>query len=219
MNRPVRIRRARADRSALRAEPDRATELVPIGLARRAHGVGGELLVQALGDTLPAVRAGDHLLARFRRVTLPDRSLTVRSIRPAHGGAYILALEEISNREDARRTGGAELCVPRSRLPPLAPGEFYRADLIGADVVTESGESIGIVHAFLDLPQHDVLVVQDGRRETLLPMVEDSIREIDVDARRIVVRPFLDEAAVVRRPSDREARSVGAMHSLARGRA
>ena len=207
MNRPVKSRLDRAARSAKPSEADRAPELVPIALARRAHGVSGEVLVQALGDTLPSVRAGEQLVARYRRPTHPERPLTVRSIPPTHGDAYSVEPDEICTREDARTTGAAEPCVPRSRLPALDLGEFYRTDLIGLDVIDESGESFGIVHAFLDLPQHDVLVVRDGTRETLLPMLEDWIQMIDLEARRIVARPFLDEAPVPRPTPARTARS------------
>lgn len=194
MNTPVKSRRARADRSTgLAPSAARVAELVPIGLTRRSHGVAGEVLVQALGETLRSVRVGERLVARFRLRSQPERSLTIRRIRPTHGDVHLLEFEEIRNREDARAVCGSEVCVPRSRLPSLEPGEFYRTDLLGLEVITESGERLGLVHAFLDLPQHDVLVVRDGTREALLPMVEGSIHAIDLEAGRIVATPFLDE--------------------------
>lgn len=194
MNRPVKARRARADRSPPQLEAVGTTaDLVPIGLTRRPHGVAGEVLVQALGETLPSVEEGEPLVVRFPRRSDSKRSLTVRRIRPTHGDLHLLALDEIRTREDARTLCGAELCVPRSRLPALRSGEYYRADLLGLAVVTESGDTIGVVEGFLDLPQHDVLVVRNGSREVLLPMVEDSVHAIELQAGRIVASLFLDE--------------------------
>lgn len=198
MNRPVKARRARADRSP--PPPGvvgTAADLVPIGLARRPHGVAGEVLVQALGETLPSVEEGEPLVIRFPRRADSKRSFTVRRIRPTHGDLHLLALDEIRTREDARSVCGAELCVPRSRLPALQSGEFYRADLLGMAVVTASGDAIGVVQGFLDLPQHDVLIVRNGSREVLLPMVEDTVHAIELQAGRIVASVFLDEPPAV----------------------
>lgn len=207
MNRPAKARRARADRSSPPPGVVGTTaDLVPIGLARRAHGVAGEVLVQALGETLPSVEEGEHLVARFPRRSNSMRSFTVRRIRPTHGDLHLLALAEIRTREDARTVCGAELCVPRSRLPALQSGEFYREDLLGLAVVTESGDAIGVVEGFLDLPQHDVLIVRDGSREVLLPMVEDSVHAIELQSGRIVASVFLDQPPAVE-GSARPARS------------
>lgn len=157
--------------------------------------------MQALGETLPAVGPGESLVARFRGRSTGERPLTVRRIRPTHGDLHLLELDEIRTREDAKAVCGAELCVPRSRLPALDNDEFYRADLLGLEVRTVSGETLGTVHAFLDLPQHDVLVVRNGAHETLIPMVEGSIHAIDLGAGRIVASPYLDETPAPARAS------------------
>lgn len=203
MTRPVKPRRARADLSSDEALAARVADPVPIGVARRAHGVAGEMLVQALGETLASVREGEGIIAHFRRPSCPPRRLTIRRIRPTHGGGHLVEFGEIRSREEAKALCGAEICVPRSRLATLEPDEFYRTDLLGLAVVTESGEPLGIVHAFLDLPQHDILVVRDGSRETLLPMVEGSIHAVELGARRIVASRFLDELAATRQSTKR----------------
>ncbi len=168
---------------------------VPIGRVLKAHGLSGALLVDAFGETLASLESGETVMVVLGRAVggaataSTARRFTIRAARALHGISVLVELAEIESREDAAGLRGAELQVERSRLPPLDPGEFYRGDLLNLEVVKPGGEPLGRVHAFLDLKAHDVLVVRDANRETLLPMVDDVIREIDVAAGRIVATP------------------------------
>jgi 16S rRNA processing protein RimM len=184
--------------------------LVPIGRVRRAHGIAGEVLTEAFGDTLGSLTPGESVIARFTRAARPDRELTVRAVRPTHGEQHLLQFDNVLSREQGVMLGGAEVCVPRCRLAELSPDEFYRSDLLGLEVFTESGTALGRIDAFLELPQHEVLIVRHGTRETLLPMIEGTILSIDLVSKRIVAAPFLEErAAVDASPASRSGEANG----------
>ncbi len=184
--------RARAVDGAPTSPAD--TRLVPVGSVLRAHGVHGALLVRAFGDTLVSLEAGESVAMRSRDSESAERTLTVASVRATHAQLCIVAFREVDDRERAQRCRGSEICVPRERLPDLEPEEYYRADLLGMEVRTLSGQHLGEVTGFLDLPQHDVLVVRGATGELLLPMIEGTIHEIDIAARRMIATPFLDES-------------------------
>ncbi len=69
-------------------------------------------------------------------------------------------------------------------------GAFLWRDLIGLDVVTPDGQPIGAVRDLIRAGGADVLVVDTGGSELLLPMIESVIRSIDVAAKRIVATPL-----------------------------
>ena len=72
-------------------------------------------------------------------------------------------------------------------MPPLAPGEYYWADLEGLRVVTLDGVELGTVDHLFATGANDVLVVH-GARERLLPFVRGTVVvEIDLDARLLRV--------------------------------
>jgi 16S rRNA processing protein RimM len=77
---------------------------------------------------------------------------------------------------------------PATLLPPLPEGEFYWYELIGCQVVSESGESVGAVREIWETGAHDVLVVEDenGVRR-LIPTAAELMKKVDLVARRIVV--------------------------------
>ncbi len=68
-----------------------------------------------------------------------------------------------------------------------APG--YRVkDLDGCAVVTESGETLGLLKDVYPTGANDVFVVRGEQREYLVPALKDVVLEIDLAARRILVR-------------------------------
>ena len=80
-----------------------------------------------------------------------------------------------------RRSGAPELWVERRELPALAAGEFYRADLVGFEVVNLAGRTLGRVDHFLDLPANAVMVVS-GERDRWVPVGGQQLFRVDVGA-------------------------------------
>ncbi len=104
-----------------------------------------------------------------------------------HGSTVIAKLRGTDDRDAALEWVGAEIGVPRSALPELPPGEYYRRDLEGLDVVATSGEHLGRVDHLLETGAHDVLVL-DGDARRLIPFALGRIvREVDLEGGRIVV--------------------------------
>jgi ribosomal 30S subunit maturation factor RimM len=67
--------------------------------------------------------------------------------------------------------------------PHLEEGEFLLSELLGMNVVTETGEAIGEVLDIMESPAHDLLVTERG----LIPMRREFIKEVDKHKRQIVV--------------------------------
>lgn len=104
-----------------------------------------------------------------------------------HGGSVIVRLQGIDSREAAEALKGYEISVRRSQLPPAAPGEFYRVDLIGLRVVNLDGAEFGEIVDVMDTGANDVLVVQ-GDRERLVPFVQGVfVRSVSLAESRVVV--------------------------------
>ena len=59
-------------------------------------------------------------------------------------------------------------------------------ELVGLDVVEEGGRGLGKVTAVAAGIANDVLELDSG---LALPMVEDCVRDIDLETRRILVAP------------------------------
>jgi len=102
------------------------------------------------------------------------------------GGALTVKLAGIEDRDQAQALRGAQVCVPRSELPQRDDRDFYRADLIGCEVVNLDGASLGNVQHFIESPAQVLMVVR-GTREFWIPAVPQHLRRVDLQARRVVV--------------------------------
>ena len=166
--------------------------LVRLGRIFRPHGVQGELKVApdmedpARFEELDVVYVGPD----EGRVT-PRRITSVRYQETKRGTTVILRLDGIDDRGDAEVIAKQYLYATEEDLPPLDEDEIFVHDLIGLDVVTEAGESVGTVANVLPMPAHDVYVVhRAGQPEKMIPAVEDFIVEVDLEGGRLVVRPI-----------------------------
>jgi 16S rRNA processing protein RimM len=71
-------------------------------------------------------------------------------------------------------------------LPAPGPDSYYVFQLVGLDVVEEGGRRLGAVREVAPGVANDVLELDSG---LALPMHEECVREVDLEAGRIVVTP------------------------------
>lgn len=104
-----------------------------------------------------------------------------------HGKGVVARLEGCSDRDQARLLLGREISIRRAQLPEAGAGEYYWSDLEGLKVVGINGERLGTVDHLLETGAHDVLVVR-GEAECLIPFVlEEVIKEVDLETGKIRV--------------------------------
>lgn len=103
-----------------------------------------------------------------------------------HQQGIVARLDGYDDRDAASTLLGCEIAVRSEQLAVLPRGEYYWSELIGLNVVTTEGVSLGVVEKLLETGSNDVLVVQ-GERERLLPYLPGSV-VIDVDKTAGVMR-------------------------------
>lgn len=142
-----------------------------------AHGVTGEVRLKLFGEGVESLR-------RFRAFN--DSSLTLGKLRDDGKGGAIARFAEITDRTAAEGLRGTALTVPRSALPPLAEGEYYHADLIGLNAVSDADEDLGTCIAVENFGAGDVLEIErpNGKR-FMVAMRPEAV--IAWDAGRVVI--------------------------------
>ena len=138
----------------------------------RPHGVDGAFVVEAASDDPGRFEVGARLL-------VDGTPATVVVSRQVGKGRRAIKL-------DRRAERGAELTISRDALPPLDGDSYYVADLIGMEVLDEGGARVGFVRDVVPGPANDALVLDVG---VLLPLVEDCVREVDLEGRRVLLNP------------------------------
>jgi 16S rRNA processing protein RimM len=144
--------------------------LVPIGRVGRPHGLDGAFVVEHASDD-------DRRWDVGASVFVGGEPATITLSRRVGGARRAIRLDRAVER-------GAELAVPLSDLPAPGPDSFYAFQLVGLEAVDENGQALGRVAGVHPGVANDNLELTDG---TLVPLIEDAIRTIDLEAARVVV--------------------------------
>ena len=152
-------------------------------------GIQGWLKVQALGDDpLSWRKMPQWWIGRNPDSQRPEdwRALAPRGLR-MHGKGVVAALEGIDDRSAAEAIDGWFIAAPREALPPPGKDEYYWTDLIGLRVSGTGGVALGTVRKLLSTGAHDVLEIEDGETERLIPFVAAYVQDVDLVAGEIRV--------------------------------
>lgn len=167
-----------------RRDSSQETTHLVIGRILGARGLAGQLKVQVLTDfpqrfsQLKTVLLGDELAPRAVEWTR------------LHQGGIIMKLQGCDTANEAARLRGKTLSVPMEEAVPLSPGQYYWHQIIGLEVWTVQGQSIGVVTDILHTGSADVYIVRAGDKEVLIPAIEDVIKAIDLELGRITIEPM-----------------------------
>ncbi|MEW6264722.1 MAG: ribosome maturation factor RimM [Thermodesulfobacteriota bacterium] len=163
----------------------RADELVLIGQITRPHGVRGEVRVRPFTESPASFARYDRLYLRVPGRA--EKDYQVKEVRP-HKTVVLLKLKGIRTREQAEALRGAGVYIRRDWLPRLPADEYYWKDLIGLSAYDEAGRCLGRVENIFTAGEVEILVITDGRRETLAPFRAEVILQVDVDQRRLLIK-------------------------------
>ena len=103
-----------------------------------------------------------------------QRDLTLAALRKQPKGGWIARFKEITDRNGAEALHGCSVMIKEAERAPLPEGEYYVDQLLGLDVVTDTGRSLGKLTDVLNTPAHDVYVTDDGAHDSRLPEISSS---------------------------------------------
>ncbi len=159
-----------------------SSALIQLGFVGAPFGVRGWVKLRSHTD--PAERLLEH-----RSLTIGQGSDWQNYRIEASGrsgGALTVKLAGVEDRDQAQALRGAQVCVLRSELPQRDDKDFYRADLIGCEVVNLEGLGLGTVQHFIETPAQVLMVVR-GTQEYWIPAVPLHLRRVELQARRVTV--------------------------------
>ena len=158
-------------------------EFVCLGAIAAAHGIKGEVKLKPFTDQPLGIGAYGPLFDETG-----CRRFEVLKLRLA-GNAVIARFSGIDDRTSAESLIGIRLYAPRAALPEPDHEEYYQADLIGLEVLDQTGNSIGEVSAVHNFGAGDILEIRpEGSGEpVLVPFTKGCVPTVDIKARRIEV--------------------------------
>lgn len=159
-------------------------QLLVVGKIVRPHGVRGDVRVEIMTSFPRRLRTAQDLYmdpAPTNPKTL--KPLHVESARPDKPGYWVFRFEEVPDRDTAETVRNQYIYMPLADAEPLEDGEVYLFQVMGLNVITESGEALGKVVEIIETGANDVYVVRgEAYGEVLIPAIDSVINKIDIES-------------------------------------
>jgi len=146
-----------------------------------AFGIKGWVKLQTFteyADSLDAFKtwylSNPALIGAWGAVEVEDFAVNVKAV--------VAKFKGCDDRTAAENFAKREIAVPREWLDSAAEGEYYWIDLIGATVLTQLGEKIGVVASLMETGANDVLVIKPdapATAEILIPFIDQYLVNVD----------------------------------------
>jgi len=160
---------------------EKNNSLVCLGEIVSAHGIKGAVNIKTYTEN-------PKFICNFDSVYDSDGvSYNLKFISAK--SAYIIAsIEGVSDRNAAEELIGKKLFLERNALPEISDGEFYYEDLIGLEVRSRDGKSLGSVHYMHNFGAGDIIEINlsNGKSEMIL-FNDDNVPEVNIPDGYIIV--------------------------------
>ena len=161
-------------------------ELVAIARIVRHRGLRGEVVADLLTDFPSRFENIEDVMGvkpDGQRIDLKIENFWFQKDR------IILKFAGFDSVEAADTLRNTEICLPESEAVELEEGEFFDWQLEGCEVETIGGEKLGTVRELMRTGGTELLVVDNGEREVLIPFAEAICPEVDIEQKVIRVDP------------------------------
>ena len=159
-----------------------------VGRIVNTHGIRGEVRVLSTTDFEDERFVVGSKLAAFKKDDKKPTWVIIESMR-RHKNFILLTFEGMNNINIVEPFKEGMLKITKDQLTDdlLAENEYFFHDIIGCTIVSEEGETIGVVADILQTGANDVWAVKGSKKEHYIPYIEDVVKEINVDEKKIVI--------------------------------
>lgn len=158
-----------------------------------AHGIKGEVSIKSFTEIPEDFNKYGDL------EDASGSSLVFKNVRVASKG-IIARMDGVNSRNDAEALRHTYIYAPEDALPKLDETDAYLDDLIGMPVEREDGSVFGKIKGHFDNGAQIVLTIKHpeaGKKDILVPFVEDMIAGVDHESGVLVVTDFADQMAEI----------------------
>ena len=157
-------------------------DLLKVGVITSTHGIRGEVKVFPTTDD---ARRFLDLKEIILDTGKEKKILNIERVK-FFKNMVILKFKEYDNINDVEMYRQKELYVTRDQAVPLEENEYFIADLIGLQAVSDEGEELGEIADVLQTAANDIYVIKKaGVSDLLVPAIKDCVKNVDIEGGKI----------------------------------
>lgn len=155
-----------------------------IGQIVNTFGIKGMVKVKPFTDD---IRRFDELKKVYVEKNSNQTEYEIEEVK-YHKDMVLIKLKGIDKVEQAEELRNAYLTVSRDSVEELEEGRYYIVDLLGLEVYTDEQVLLGTLEDIFNTGSNDIYVVKDKQgKQILLPAIQDVIKQIDIENKKIIV--------------------------------
>jgi 16S rRNA processing protein RimM len=112
----------------------------------------------------------------------------IQSVEIQSGRKALFHFEDVNTAEDAAVYSGREMYLPLDSLSPLKGKKFYYHEVKGFSVIDAVHGHIGTLVQVMDLPRQSLLQIAFGKKEILVPLLDEVIVKVDRKKKELHIR-------------------------------
>ena len=155
-----------------------------LGRVAKTHGIKGEITLKLDVDDPSAYRDMKYFLLEINKVLTP---FFVEKI-VCSGDKFFVTIQDIKTVDAASALTGKEVYLPLEMLPKLSGKQFYYHEVKGFVVVDEEKGELGPITEVLEYPTQAILQVFKGKKEILIPILDQVIQKVDRKAKKLYIK-------------------------------
>jgi 16S rRNA processing protein RimM len=179
-------------------------ELIELGAISEAQGLQGQVKVRPhSSDPVALLSSKTVWLSLVPRrdagvaASVEQASLTQYKVKSAkmHSGNVVVALEGVTDRDQAIALKGARILVARDAFPKAERDSYYWVDLIGCQAINLQNDVLGEVLDVTENGAHGVIAIGDATTKEikyLVPFVKEVVQTVDLLNKAITLDWQLD---------------------------
>ena len=152
-----------------------------VGKIVNTHGIKGEVKVIPLTDDPRRFDYLDHVLINGEEVKVEKCKYQKDRV--------IVKLENINSIEEAERLKEKFMEVERENAVELEEDCYFFADLKECTVFDTNDKEIGKLYDIIQTKYNDVYWIRKPK-EVLIPVLKDIVMDINIDDRKIIIKPI-----------------------------
>lgn len=153
---------------------------ISVGKVVNTRGLRGEVKIYPYIDELESFNEFSYLIVN-------DVKYDIKGIKFFKNMVFI-TFDGIDSIEKAQNLKNFDAFILEEDLPKLNEEEFYIKDILGMDVVTDSGEQLGNIKDVFRTGANDVYEVKrENKKSMYLPAIKDVILSIDTKNNKMTV--------------------------------
>lgn len=155
-----------------------------VGRFIKTHGFKGELNIKLDVDYPEEYSEMESTFVEINKELVP---FFFESFRLKQNGIATVKVEGVTSDVDAQKLVRKNLYLPLDLLPQLTGNKFYYHEIKGFKALDTEAGIIGTIEGVLDGNAQDIFQINNGKKEILIPIVDEFIISVDREKKEILI--------------------------------